>query len=87
MIKTSKADEAFDRRFPHNHSLFTIEQSNPLGNRAPQPKDLKVFIEEQRVEILEGIKKEIASEIIIANKEGQPTSRLTSLWNKVDKII
>jgi len=38
---------------------------------------------EIRDEMIKGFKALIAFEILIAQKEGEKTSRLTSLWNKL----
>ena len=41
---------------------------------------------EAHKEVIEAVKKLITAEMLIAQFEGTPTSRLTSLWNQVDNL-
>ena len=45
-----------------------------------------VKIKAIREETIEAVKSLITAEILICNQEGTPTSRLTSLWNKVHNL-
>ena len=48
-------------------------------NRTYKIKDLEKFISQQKAEL----KKLITEEIVTCQKIGEPTSRLTSLYNKI----
>ena len=50
-------------------------------------KGIKSFITSSIKSLLEEIKNLIVEEMLIAQKEGTPTSRLTSLSKKLDLII
>ena len=43
-------------------------------------------LKEQKEEIIKEIEDLIAEEMLICHKEGQPTSRLTSLVNKINHL-
>ncbi len=47
---------------------------------------IKKIRQEERIKLVEEIDKLIAEEMLIANKEGQPTSRLTSLMMRIKNL-
>lgn len=73
--------EGFDKDF-----VFFNKEDDRDEIYENDPDLIKHFISSNIKELLENIEKLIVEEISIAQKEGQPTSRLTSLAVKINLL-
>jgi flagellar capping protein FliD len=90
-MNNTQLKKKFDKEF--HVEVVTVKKgdlSYDYNTLKADPKDIWSFIlsalEEQRKEIEKEIGTLIVEELLIANKEGQPTSRLTSLAVKIKNL-
>mgnify|MGYP001314919344 CR=1 FL=1 len=76
-----RVEEEFDKEFPNPIMVeLTIKG---LSSRWEANKEIKSFLRKSLAGQAEEIEKLIVDEILICHKENTPTSRLTSLANKI----
>lgn len=89
---SERFDEEFDDNFFDLHYRF-CEIGNSKKNsicskyKETLKKEIKQFFISELKDIEKEFEKEAAEEMLICQKENQPTSRLTSLSNKLSEII